>query len=162
MRSRFALLVLVLVAVSVVAVATVWKFIHRSEQDLAEHKTARTTTGVVIDKKRVQFGSDQTAYQNEEGRTVPLEDWRRKSGEFRVFYSIENFDQLPAANRAALVAAEQERDKRFGPRFRIVDQHTFDFARIGQIVTITYRWVNDSKIEIISFELQAQPSKAQS
>ena len=118
-----------------------------------EHKTAHTTVGIVVDKKHVQFRSDQTTYQNDEGRdTVHLEDWRKDTGEFRVFYNIENFDQLPAANRPVLVAAERERTKRLGSRYRVVDQHTFEEAKIGQTVNITYRLADDSHIEVISFE----------
>jgi hypothetical protein len=154
MRSGPFFVVLVLVAVTAIGLTTVRMLIHRSEKDLMEHKIARTTIGVVVDKKRVQFGSDQTAYQNDEGQTVHLEDWRKKSGEFRIFYNIENFDQLPTANRAAFVAAEQERTKSFGPRFRVVDQYTFDEGKTGQKVNITYRWADDSRIEVISFELQ--------
>lgn len=151
-------LIFVLIAgVAVVAIAVgVRAYIQRGETELMEHKSARTTTGVVVEKKHVQFGSDQTEYQNDEGRMVRLEDWRKKGGEFRIFYKIDNFDQIPEAHRSALVTAEEERRKRFGPRFRVVDQSTFDQAKSGQVVNVKYRWADDSKIEIISFELAGQ------
>jgi hypothetical protein len=151
--------VLVVAGVVAIAFAATLMFIRRSEKDLMEHKTARTTVGTVVDKGRVQFKSDQTTYQNDEGQTVHLEDWRKESGELRILYSIENFDQLPAPNRAALAAAEHARAKRLGSRFRVVDQHTFDEAKIGQAVNVTYRWADDSQIEVISFELTGQPGK---
>jgi hypothetical protein len=155
MRGKL-IFVLIAGAVVVAIAAGVRAYIQRGETEMMEHKRARTTSGVVLDKKHVQFVSEQTEYQNDEGRTVHLEGWRKKSGEFRIFYKIENFDQIPATHRSALVAAEEERGKRFGPRFRVVDQSTFDQAKNRQVVNVTYRWADDSKIEIMSFELAGQ------
>jgi len=128
-------------------------YIGHSQTESMEHKSARTTSGIITDKKYVQFGSNQTEYQNDEGQIIHLEDWRRKSGEFRIFYKIDNFDQIPEIHRSTIVTVEEQRTKQHGFRYRVVDQRTFDQANIGQVVKITYRWASDSKTEIISFEL---------
>ena len=140
------------------AVVVVRAYLRHSEAELMEHKMVRTTTGVVLEKKHVRFAADQTEYQNDEGRTVHLENWRKNSGELRVFYKIDNFDQIIEPHRSAVLTAEEERGKRFGPRFRIVDQSTFDQAERGEVVHVTYRWAGNSKIEIVSLELATQHS----
>lgn len=151
---RGKLISTLVVGVAIIAVLLgVRAYIRHGEIQLMEYKTARTTTGVVTDKKHVQFASNETAYRDDEGKTIRLEDWREKNGEFRIFYKINNFDQMPEAQRSTIMTAEEERGRQYGPRFRIVDQRTFDQAKSGQTVTITYRWAGDSKIEIISFEL---------
>lgn len=145
--------VLIAVVVIVGVAMGVRAYIRHGETELMEHKRARTTTGIVIDKEHVQFESSQTEYRNDEGRMVHLEDWRKRNGEFRIFFKIDNFDQVPVSHRPALMTAEEERGKKFGSRFRVVGQSTFDQAKSGQTVKIMYRWTEDSKIEIISFEL---------
>lgn len=152
MRRKLIIVLIAGLALIAVVVAP-YVYIQRAHTELMEHKTARTTTGIVVDKKHVQFGKDQTEYQNDEGRMVHLEDWRKNRGEFRIFYRIDNLDQIPVAHRSAVVSVEEERNRRFGPRFGVVDQGDFDQAKIGQVVRVTYRWADDSKIEIISFEL---------
>lgn len=155
MRGKLIIALVTGLAVSASFMA-VRAYIRHSEAELMEHKIARAATGIVTGKEHVQFRSDQTEYQDEEGQPVHLEDWRKKSGEFRIFYKIDNFDQIPGVHRTDVANAEKEREQRFGSRFRAVNQQTFDQATKGQAVNVTYRWTGDSKIEILSFELASQ------
>src|SRR5215471_17896557 len=98
--------------------------IQHFEKELMEHKVARETTGIITNKKKVQFDAGQGSYQNDEGRAVPIQSWRIKNGEFRVYYKIDNFGQVPNAKRRGLTRGDQERERKLGPRFRIVDQRT--------------------------------------
>jgi hypothetical protein len=89
--------------------------------------------------------------------------WRigeRKAGKLRILYKINNFDQIPEAHRSAIVKTEEERGKQLGPRFQIVYQSSFDQAKSGQVVNVTYRWADDSKIEIISFDFTVPVGKS--
>lgn len=89
--------------------------------------------------------------------------WRigeRKAGKLRILYKINNFDQIPEAHRSAIVRTEEERGKQLGPRFQIVYQSSFDQAKSGQVVNVTYRWADDSKIEIISFDFTVPVGKS--
>lgn len=47
-------------------------YIGHSHTEPMEHKSARTTSGIITDKKHVQFGSNQTEYQNDEGQIIHL------------------------------------------------------------------------------------------
>ncbi|HEY6970927.1 MAG TPA: hypothetical protein VJA94_17085, partial [Candidatus Angelobacter sp.] len=90
-----------------------------------------------------------------EGRAIPVDAWRKKTPEFRVYYKIDNFDQIPERHRKALATAEQDRFKKFGPRYTIVNQKDYDAAEIGQSVVVKYAWLNDSQIDLIRVELQS-------
>lgn len=141
--------------------AVVW-FAHRAltngEQELMEHKSARTTTGIVTGRNLVMFGPTQTAYVNDEGKTMVIEPWRKKSGEYRIFYKIRSFDEIPEPYRTQVTEAEKHRLERFGDRFRIVDKHAYDELLTGTKLTIRYRWAGDGNIEIISVDSEEKSS----
>jgi hypothetical protein len=159
MRPRGLLIVAGIVIVAIlVAVAGIGRF----AQAVGDHKAGRDTTGVVVGKKHVQFDSDQTTYLDYEGRTRILEDWRRRDGEFRVFYTIDNFDDVPPRAQVSLAGAEEARFKKYGPRYTIVNAQEFERIAVGQRIEIVFRWASDSQIEMIDVELKAPgtaPSK---
>jgi hypothetical protein len=155
-RPRLLLALVIAIAIAAIAGPFVVRLsIQHFEKEMIEHKAARKTTGVIVAKKHVQFKPDQTSYQDDEGRAIPVDTWRSKSGEFRVYYKIDNFDQVPGTNPAALAAVEKKRATKFGPRFHILEQRAYDEATVGQAVNVTYRWADDSKIEVISVELES-------
>ena len=128
-----------------------------SQSNLMEHKSARVTTGTVLYKRHVSFGKDENFYTNDEGRRVAIEDWRRRSGEDRAYYAIDNLDQVPASHRAQLLDAERDREKKFGPRFTIADRKLYVALEPGNKVQIVYRWITDTELEIIEVK-QVDPS----
>jgi hypothetical protein len=117
-----------------------------------EHKTARTTTAIIVNKQFVKFSDTQSTYTNDEGREVTIEPWRRKSGEYRIFFRISSFDSIPEPYRGDVVQAEKLRQQRFGERFRIVDKHEFDGLSPGVELKVMYRWAGEGEIEVISIE----------
>lgn len=134
-----------------ISMSAIW--VVHAQSDILEHKSARLTTGTVLFKQHVSFGRGDTFYRNAEGRKVMIEPWRRKSGEDRVYYRMDNLDQVPEPYRSSLVRAEAEREKKFGPRFSIADPRLYDSARPGSTLRIKYRWASDTQLEIISVEL---------
>ena len=153
MRSKRLLIVAGIVAIVILVPIAVLYGIRRFEHEVFEHKTARDTSGVVVGKEYVQFDSNQSTYQDAEGRSRPLEDWRKRDGEYRVFYTVDNFNQVPGQAQVSLVSAEAERFKKYGPRYTIVNAKDFERAAVGQRIAIVYRWANDSQIEMIDVEL---------
>jgi hypothetical protein len=134
--------------------------VRHFETEMMEHKGARETTGVIVGKEHVHFEAGQTSYQNDQGRTVPVQSWMIKTGEFRVFYKMNDFDQVPASKRGGLVRGDQERERKFGPRFTIADQQAYDQAQVGQPVIVNYRWASDSDIEVIGVDFPREHSHA--
>jgi hypothetical protein len=160
MGKKILLGLLVLSAVCITVVLAGRVLIRHWETGLLEHKMARTTTGVVVDKQHVQFSPDQTTFLNDEGKPRPVDRWRKEQGEFRVFYTIDNFNQTPGHTPASLANAEQERFRKFGPRYTIVFEKEFLETSIGQRIEIVYRWATDREIEVITTNLKpGSPSK---
>jgi hypothetical protein len=162
MRSKRVAIVVGAVIVAILVPVAVYSGIRRFEQAVFDHKAARDTTGVVIAKKHVQFDTNQASYLDDQGRRRTVDEWRKRDGEFRVFYTIDNFDQVPGKVRAPLVAAEEARFKRYGPRYEIANANEFERTAIGQRIKIVYRWASDSEIELIDVELNppsATPSR---
>jgi hypothetical protein len=128
------------------------RVIKRFDQGFMEQKAARTTTALVVNKQFVTFSGTQSTYTNDEGREVAIDPWRRKSGEYRIFYRISSFDGIPEPYRHEVAQADQRRQQRFGGRFRIVDKHVYEELSSGAVVQVMYRWAGDGEIEIISIE----------
>jgi hypothetical protein len=127
--------------------------------EMMEHKVTRDTTAVTVGKKYVQFEAGQPSYVNDQGQTIALDGASRKSGEFRIYYKINNFDQVPGSKQRGLTRGDEEREKKFGPRFTIVDERTYDQAQVGQSINVTYRWASDSDIEVIVVDFPKDPAR---
>jgi hypothetical protein len=87
MRRKFIPVLIVGVTVLAAYVA-VRAYIRHFETELTERKMARVTTGVVLDKNRCNSVLIRLNIQDDEGRIVHLEDWRKKSGE--TPHSLQN------------------------------------------------------------------------
>jgi hypothetical protein len=157
MARKLALYLIILLTAGSAAMLAGRALIRHWDTELMEHKMARTTTGVVVDKKHAQFASDQTTYLNDEGKTRILQRGENGKGQFRVFYTIDNFNQVPGHAKTSLAAAEQERFGKFGPRYTIVFEKEFQDTPVGRHIEVTYRWASDREIEVISTQLGPGP-----
>ena len=141
----------ILAAATLASVATVGYYAVRSlDQRLAdnfEHKLVRETTATVVKKEHVQFDKSNNSYQHEDGYTV-----FREAGaeEWRIYYLIDNFDQIPDPLRSALLKAEQERADEQRPRFTIVSKDQFDAIKAGDKLNVGWRWRGRGYIEIVT------------
>jgi len=119
-------------------------------------KKVRTTTAVVKAKQYVRFDEKNHSYVNDFGETVQAtlgtEQWR-------VYYQIDNFDQVPEPKRSQLVQSEETRIKQFGFRFypsSTPDKAVYDKAQVGNQLEVRYRYMGDEK-EIISIRNLTHP-----
>jgi hypothetical protein len=123
---------------------------------LNEAKKVRTTTGVVKAKEYVRFDEKNHWYVNDFGQTVEVtpgyEQWR-------IYYRIDNFDQVPDPKRSELWQSEEARIKQFGFRFYpsgTPDKAAYDRAQVGDRLEVRYRYMGDEK-EIISIRNLTHP-----
>lgn len=123
---------------------------------LNEAKKVRTTTAVVKAKEHIRFDEQNYSYVNNFGETVQVppgtEQWR-------VYYQIENFDQVHEPKRSELQRSEDARIKRFGFRFYpsgTPDKAAYDRAQVGDQLEVRYRYMGDEK-EIISIRNLTHP-----
>jgi hypothetical protein len=123
---------------------------------LNEAKRVRTTTAVVTGKEYVSFDEQNHWYVNNFGETVEVmpgfEQWR-------IYYRIDNFDQVPEPKRSQLWQSEESRIKQFGFRFYpsgTPDKAAYDQAQVGDKLEVRYRYMGDEK-EIISIRNLSHP-----
>ena len=71
---------------------------------------------------------------------------------WRIYYQIDNFDQVPEPKRSELLRSEEARIKKFGLRFyhfRTRDKALYDATQVGDQLEVTYRYIGAEK-EIIN------------
>jgi hypothetical protein len=123
---------------------------------LNEAKKGRTTTAVVRAKEHVSFDEKNRWYINNYGQAVEAipgtEQWR-------IYYQIDNFDQVPEPKRSQLWQSEEARIKNFGFRFYPLstpEKAFYDKTQVGDRLEILYRYMGDEK-EIIHIRNLTHP-----
>lgn len=123
---------------------------------LNEAKKGRTTTAVVKAKEYVRFDEKNHWYVNNSGEIVEAtpgtEQWR-------IYYQIDNFDQVPEPKRSQLWQSEQTRIEKFGFRFHPLstpEKSFYEKTQIGDRLEILYRYMSDEK-EIIHVQNLTHP-----
>jgi len=145
-RSGWIKISLAVIGVLLLAGYLVMRQINKGFQQLNEAKAARTTTAVVKDKNYVRFDDQNHSYIGDFGDPIEVAP---QTEQWRIYYQIDNFDQVPEPRRSRLVKSEEERIKKYGYRFRTVSKEKFDSTQIGDKLEVLYRYMGDEK-EIIS------------
>jgi hypothetical protein len=132
----------------------VWRKLDQGIEELNQAKAARHTTATVMRKEYVKFDELNHSYVNEFGHVVEMppgtEHWR-------VYYRINDFDQVPEPKRNALTASEQVRIAKYGDRFYYwgtEGREIFQSLEEGDMIGIVYRYIGDEK-EIINIDTQS-------
>lgn|GEM_PF-1831535 len=123
---------------------------------LNEAKKVRTTTAVVKAKEYIRFDEQNHSYVNNFGETVQVSPGTEQ---WRVYYQIDNFDQVHEPKRSELKHSEDARIKQFGFRFypsSTPDKVAYDKAQVGDRLEVRYRYMGDEK-EIISIRNLTHP-----
>jgi hypothetical protein len=123
---------------------------------LNEAKKVRTTTAVVKAKDYVRFDEGNYSYVNDLGKIVEMP---RGAEQWRLYYQIDNFDQVPEPKRSELWRSEDARVKQFGFRFYPMsapDKIIYEKAQVGDQLEVRYRYIADDK-EIIGVRNLSHP-----
>ena len=145
------LLGLIGIALFVVAVLLyqLWSVAEKTISSVNEAKRGRTTTAIVKAKEHVRFDEKNHSYIGSYGQPVEAapgtEQWR-------VYFQIENFDQVPEPKRTQLMHSEEARIRKFGLRFYTFsapEKAFYDKTEIGDKLEVLYRYMGDEK-EIIN------------
>jgi hypothetical protein len=148
------------IGVLVIVGLSVYLLLRAADNTLSsvnEAKKVRTTTAVVKAKEYVRFDEKNHSYVNNFGETVQVppgtEQWR-------VYYQIDNFDQVSEPKRSELTRSEDARIKQFGFRFYpsgTPDKARYDKAQVSDRLEIQYRYMGDEK-EIIGVRNLTHPN----
>jgi phenylpropionate dioxygenase-like ring-hydroxylating dioxygenase large terminal subunit len=147
--------------IAVVAIVAVSMYLLLRASDnalgsLNEAKKVRTTTAVVKAKEYIRFDQQNQTYVNNFGETVQVSPGTEQ---WRVYYQIDNFEQVLEPKRTELQRSEDARIKQFGFRFypsSTPDKSVFDNAQVGDRLEVRYRYIGDEK-EIVSIRNLTHP-----
>ena len=105
-------------------------------------------------KEYVKFDQTNHSYVSDLGGVIEqppgIEQWR-------VYYRINNFDQVSESKRSALAASERVRIATYGDRFYYWGPEGKDIhqsVKEGDTIGVTYRYIGDEK-EIIHVDTQS-------
>lgn len=140
------------------SVYLLFRVADNSLKELNEAKKARTTTAVVKAKEHVRFDERNHTYVEDFGQNMNAapgaEQWR-------VYYQIDNFDQVPEPKRSELQRSEDSRIKKFGFRFHpwsSAEKAIYDKTQVGDQLEVLYRYMGDEK-EIINIRNVTHPDR---
>ena len=155
-RARWCLIGIAAVAIIALSVYLLFRAADNHLNRVNEAKKGRTTTAVVRAKEYVSFDEKNHWYINNFGEAVEAtpgtEQWR-------VYYQIDNFDQVPEPKRSQLRQSEEARIKTFGFRFHALstpEKEFYDKTQVGDRLEILYRYMGDEK-EIIHIRNLTHP-----
>jgi len=154
--ARWLLIGIGVLAIVGLSVYLLLRVADNSLQELNEAKKVRTTTAVVKAKEYVRFDEGNHTYVNNFGETVQVSPGAEQ---WRVYYQIDNFNQVPEPKRIELQRSEDSRIKKFGFRFypsSRADKAVYDKAEVGDRLEVRYRYMGDEK-EIISIRNLSHP-----
>lgn len=158
MRTRVPIALVLGVSVILLILVGWWVYraLERYSDDMLRANLAYTTTGTVRDKKKFVITKENPYYIGDLGHRIPetagTEQWR-------VYFDIDNFDQVPEPKRTQLMDAEISRKKEYGMRFYpFSNQETefYDRTQVGDKLAVHYKYVGDEK-EIINVENLTHP-----
>jgi hypothetical protein len=152
----------VLIGLSVLTVLSlsVYLIVTRAQKNLEslnEAKKARITTAVVKAKEQVHFEEKNRSYIGDYGQTVEVPSGTDR---WRIYYQIDNFDQVPEPKRGELLLSEAARIKKLGFRFyhfSTPEKALYDATQVGDQLEVTYRYIGDEK-EIIGVRNLTHPN----
>jgi hypothetical protein len=135
----------ILIVVVAVAVSAACLVVSNTFNRLHAAKAVRITTAVVKAKEHVWYDEDHHTYVDDLGQTLEAlpgtEEWR-------VYYEIDNFDQVPEPKRSQLWQSEEARIKKFGLRYHYYstpEKATYDKAQVGDRLEVLYHDIGDEK-----------------
>ncbi len=155
--ARWVLIGIGVLAIVGLSVYLLLRVADNSLSRLNEAKKVRTTRAVVRAKEYVRFDEKNHSYVNNFGETVQVppgtEQWR-------IYYQIDNFDQVPEPKRSELLRSEEARVKQYGFRFYPAgtpDKALYDRTQVGDQLEVRYRYMGDEK-EIINIRNLTHPN----
>jgi hypothetical protein len=111
---------------------------------------AHTGKAKVTRKDFVHFSSSQRTYINDYGESIPIDQWRQRDGEKRLYLVIFQYDETSEEARSECATLEERRARQFGPLYEIVDDKLFDEVHVGDTLSLRYTWDGEGPPRLVS------------
>lgn len=147
-RQRAIILIAVVVAILSFGYYALDIISEETHATMLKHKLVRETTGTVRAKEHVRFDENNYSYWKNEDSGYQVE---RRPGdeEWRIYYEIDNFDQVAEPARGELLNAEMARVANSNLRFDSVDRADYEALAEGNKILVGWKWISSKRIEII-------------
>jgi hypothetical protein len=121
-----------------------YRALEKADKEFKESKWVRTTLATVIRKEPFRCEEKACFYTSGYGDRVEM---KQGESQQRVYYQIENFDQVDEPRRSRVAQAEKDRVRQFGPRFSYADDW---YAQVepGAKLYVRYRCFSDGEIQV--------------
>jgi hypothetical protein len=124
-----------------------YRALDQAEKEFRESKWVRTTSGTVL-RKELFVCREPTCFYLGYGKRAEM-----KSGESqqRVYYQIDNFDQVSESRRSKALESEKGLIQLYGPRSTYA-VNWFDRVQQGSKLQVRYQCFSDGQIEIVGVD----------
>jgi hypothetical protein len=127
-----------------------YRELDRRWQEMLESKWVRTTSATVIRKESFRCEEKSCLYTSGYGDRVEM---RQGESQQRIYYRIENFDQVDDPRRSRAMEAEKKRVQESGPRFTYAEDW-YDKVEPGEKVYVLYRCFSDGQIQVLRVDIK--------
>jgi hypothetical protein len=137
-----------------------YKILQKRSEEMLRAKRAYTTTATVKAKQKFVITKEEPYYINDLDHKIAEPP---ETEQWRVYYQIDNFDQVPEPKRTELIRSEERRQKELGMRFRNYYENArefYDRTEVGDKLLVRYKYIGDKK-EILSIENLSHPRKVE-
>lgn len=125
------------------------------DKRIAYGKTYRETTATVRSKEHIRFDETNHSYVNSLGNKIEM---KPGDEQWRVYFELDNLDQIDEPRRGYLWGAEKKRVARMGFLFSNQSKEWYDKTSVGDKLMVTYHPIGDDKLEIVSVANPRYPS----
>jgi hypothetical protein len=127
-----------------------YRELDRRWQETLESKWVRTTLAAVIRKDSFRCEERSCFYTSGYGDRVEM---KQGESQQRIYYRIENFDQVTEPRRSRVMEAEKKRVQESGPRFTYAEDW-YDKVEPGEKVYVQYRCFSDGQIQVWGVDIK--------
>lgn len=143
--SKRFLVIALAVAIAISACSFfVIRAVNEANKELLESKLVRHSTGTVIKKELFECKEENCFYVSGYGDRVEM---KRGEKQQRIYYQIDNFENLNEPRRSGTTETEKERVDKYGLRFTYAVSW-FDDVQVGEKVDVGYRAFSNGQIQV--------------
>jgi len=127
--------------------------LNEADKEFKESKWVRTTSGTVLRKELYRCSQATCVYIGYSGRTEMKDGETQK----RVYFQIDNFEQVNDSRRTKALARERELVRMYGPR-STHEVDWYDRVEPGAKLLVRYQCFSDGQIEVVGVDVAPLPA----
>jgi hypothetical protein len=144
---RWVWVCVVALAALILLIISGMRKLDEADKEFKESKWVRTTTGTVLRKELFRCQEPTCIYVGYGGRA----EIQRGVSQQRVYFQIDNFDQVGEPRLSRAIQSEKELVRANGPR-STSEVDWYDRVITGDKLSVRYQCFSDGRIEIVGID----------